>query len=184
MSLPHALLGFLREEPLTGYDLKTQCFDKSVAHFWPADQAQIYRTLEKMVAQGWVSSHLEVQHNRPNRKVYTLTPAGETALYRWLVQPQGLPTHRDPLLIQVFFADQLSDPELLNLLTRQLTAHQELLDYYQDMPNHLPLPPLDDPTASREERMHRLVLEMAMGKEQSYIRWLQQAIALIQTASV
>src|SRR5579875_1236367 len=44
MSLTHAILGFLNRQPMTGYDLKTQCFDISVAYFWPADQAQIYRT--------------------------------------------------------------------------------------------------------------------------------------------
>jgi len=48
MSLPHAILGFLREQPLTGYALKTQRFDVSVANFWPADQAQIYRTLDRL----------------------------------------------------------------------------------------------------------------------------------------
>ena len=44
MSLKHAVLGFLSIAPMTGYDLRKH-MEESVAHFWPADQAQIYRTL-------------------------------------------------------------------------------------------------------------------------------------------
>ena len=44
MSLDHAILGFLNYRRYSGYDLK-KIFDKSVRHFWPADQSQIYLTL-------------------------------------------------------------------------------------------------------------------------------------------
>ncbi len=47
MSLKHAILGFLELSPFSGYDLK-KAFDGSVQHFWPADQAQIYRTLNQL----------------------------------------------------------------------------------------------------------------------------------------
>ena len=39
VSLPHAILGLLAREPMTGYDLKTRWFDRSLRYFWPADQA-------------------------------------------------------------------------------------------------------------------------------------------------
>src|SRR3954454_17398860 len=84
MSLTHAILGILQTQSLTGYDLKTQCFDRSIAHFWPADQAQIYRTLDKMTEQGWIESQIEFQDNRPNRKVYSITESGHAELRQWL----------------------------------------------------------------------------------------------------
>ena len=52
MSLDHAILGFLNYHPYTGYDLK-KIFDSSVQHFWPADQSQIYRTLNRLTEQGF-----------------------------------------------------------------------------------------------------------------------------------
>ena len=180
MSLPHAILGLLCKDSMTGYDLKNACFDKSIAHFWPADQAQIYRTLDKLVEQGWASSQLEIQQERPNRKVYTVTPAGKSELHRWLLQPQSLPTFRDPLLIQVFFGGHLTDEELVALLSNQLVAHQQLLADYKQMPDYLPLPPLSDELATREQVMHRLVLEMALRKEEAYINWLKLALKTIQ----
>ena len=49
MSLKHAILGFLNYQPQTGYELK-EVFDDSVQHFWLADQSQIYRTLNDLMA--------------------------------------------------------------------------------------------------------------------------------------
>ena len=51
MSLEYAILGFLKDHPSSGYDLK-KIFDISVRHFWPADQSQIYRTLAQMNNKG------------------------------------------------------------------------------------------------------------------------------------
>src|SRR5215813_8418841 len=109
MSLMHAILGFLSHKAQTGYDLKTEAFDDSVAYFWPADQAQIYRTLDKLTEQGLVECHIEIQQDRPNRKVYSITESGNNELTRWLNEFQTPPVYREPFLIQLFFADQLSD---------------------------------------------------------------------------
>ena len=67
MSLAHAILSLLQQEEMTGYDLKTTCFDQCIAHLWPADQAQIYRTLDKLVEQGRITCTVEIQLAGPNR---------------------------------------------------------------------------------------------------------------------
>ena len=114
MSLAHAILGILQIQPMTGYDLKTQCFDKSIAHFWPADQAQIYRTLDKMNEQGWVESQIEFQENHPNRKVYSITEQGQRELRQWLTRFQALPVYREPFLIQLFFAKDMTNAAIFS----------------------------------------------------------------------
>src|SRR6266700_3633704 len=140
MSLAHAILGWLHKEPMSGYDLKKQ-FDQGIGYFWPADQMQIYRTLDRLVEQGQVSVHEEIQHHRPNRKVYTVTDAGREELRHWLREPQALPNLRDPLLMQLFFAAILSNEEILELLQHQRAEHRKLLATYQQMV----LFPLDTP---------------------------------------
>ena len=45
--LKYALLGFLKYESKTGYELK-QTMDKSTGLFWHAKQSQIYTTLKKL----------------------------------------------------------------------------------------------------------------------------------------
>jgi DNA-binding PadR family transcriptional regulator len=54
------------------------------------------------VEQGKLSVQEEIQHSRPNRKVYALTDEGREEFRRWLTEPQALPIFRDPLLMQIF----------------------------------------------------------------------------------
>ncbi len=172
MSLPHAILGFLQQGSLTGYELKTQRFDVSVANFWPADQAQIYRTLDRLQEQGWAESRLEMQSDRPNRRVYQITDAGRAEFSRWLATPQPLPVHREPFLVQLYFAAQLPDATILELLRGQVAAHEAQLRAYQAVL----LPPLDGPDAVRAVALARLTLELGLHSEQMYLAWLRDAV--------
>jgi PadR family transcriptional regulator, regulatory protein AphA len=180
MSLAHAILGWLQTEPMSGYDLKKR-FDQGAGYFWPVDQMQIYRTLERLVEQGNVSVHEEIQHNHPNRKVYTLTNAGREELRHWLTSPQSLPALRDPLLIQLFFSAQLSNAEIIELLKHQHAEHSKLLAYYQQK-NAFPLDtqPGTPDGISREELLQRLVLEYSLRREQTYLQWLELAIEQVR----
>ena len=176
MSLAHTILGLLQQEEMTGYDLKTSCFDRCIAHLWPADQAQIYRTLDKLVEQGWITCTVVIQPNRPNRKVYSVTDAGNAELSRWLQCPQPLPTVREPLLVQLFFAAQLPTEAIVQLLEQQLVAHRDKLAECQTME----LPALGDKSASREQMMQRLVLELVIRREETYMDWLKTAIDVLR----
>ncbi|NDJ21449.1 PadR family transcriptional regulator [Nostoc sp. B(2019)] len=175
MSLAHTILGLLQQEEMTGYDLKTSCFDQCIAHLWTADQAQIYRTLDKLVEQGWITCTVKIQHDRPNRKVYSMTEAGKTELIRWLQSPQPLPTVREPLLVQLFFAAQLPNQAIIQLLEQQLEARSEKLATCEN----IELPVLGDQLASREQIMQRLVLELVIQREHTYIDWLKIAIDVL-----
>lgn len=173
MSLAHAILGFLQQQEMTGYALKTQCFDECIAHVWSADQAQIYKTLDKLEQRGWITCNVEMRSRRPNRKVYSVTEAGSAELIRWLQCFQPLPTVRDPLLIQMLFANQLPNAAIMSVLEKQLAAHREKLAAC------VKLPSFDDVGASRDAVIQRLVLELVMRKEQTYIDWLKTAIDAI-----
>src|SRR5437660_1894270 len=102
MSLKHALLGLLTYHPMTGYEVK-QFFDSSVQHFWNAELSQIYPTLKALEEQRFVDMHVELQRDRPNRKVYAISDAGREEFSRWVRAPQPPADLRDPFLIKVFF---------------------------------------------------------------------------------
>jgi len=121
MSLKHAILGFLNYGPSSGYDLK-KAFDASVQHFWPADQSQIYRTLAQLADEGWAEMELVEQDDRPDRKVYHITAAGRQELRTWLASHFPHEIYRQPWLIQVFFAAQLADDEVLALFQHEAGA--------------------------------------------------------------
>jgi DNA-binding PadR family transcriptional regulator len=131
MSLPHALLGLLSYHPATGYELKA-VFEQSIHFFWNATLPQIYRTLNQMREQGWVTVTVEHQEGRPSRKVYRLTEAGREELRRWLAAPPEIPQPRDPLLVKVFFGRK-TDPEVLAAHLKMWRAHYAgLLRRYEE----------------------------------------------------
>jgi PadR family transcriptional regulator, regulatory protein AphA len=172
MSLSHVILGLLQQQERTGYDLKTECFDNCIAHLWSADQAQIYRTLDKLETQGWISCTVEIQYDRPNRKIYRITEAGKAELTLWLQTHHPLPALREPLLVQLYLAAQLPNQAIVDLLEQELEARRKKLAECEGVT----VPTLDDPEASREQKLHRLVLELLIQREAAYTNWLQGAI--------
>ncbi|MBD0337524.1 MAG: PadR family transcriptional regulator [Cyanobacteria bacterium Co-bin13] len=188
MSLAHVILGLLQEQERTGYDLKTECFDQCIVHLWPADQAQIYRTLDKLEKQGWITCTVEIQQDRPNRKIYRTTAPGVAELTRWLQTHQPLPTLREPLLAQLHFAAQLPDAAILPLLEQELAARREKLADCEAQRSRVALeaaPVLSDDGATlRQQELRQRVLELMIQREQTYLEWLQELIEAIQAKAV
>lgn len=176
MSLSHAILGLLTVTPMTGYDLKTEAFDNTITHFWQADQTQIYRTLAAMAESGWVKSTLEIQQDRPNRKVYHITEAGREELRRWLKTEQPLPIYREPFLVQMFFAGELDNATVLAHIARHRAGHAARLAHYES----ISMPALDNPELARKRIFWWLTLQMGMAMERAYIDWLDQCEAVVR----
>ncbi len=130
MSLKHALLGFINYGPMTGYELK-KFFDTSVAHFWNAELSQIYPALKAMESEGLVEMKVEVQDDRPNRKVYSITESGRRELVDWLAKPADRDQVREPILIKVFFGSSLSKQELISVLQNCADGIQSMVTYLQ-----------------------------------------------------
>jgi len=79
-SLELALLGLIAEVPgVSGYDIM-KIFDLSMAHYWHAHPTQIYPTLERMEEFGLIKRRNVVQRKFPNKRLYTITAAGERLL--------------------------------------------------------------------------------------------------------
>lgn len=107
MSLDHVLLGALRE-PASGYELK-QRFDTVFRHFWPAEQSQIYRTLQRLESAGWVAGRQAASARGPRRRVYSTTARGLAQLRRWLAQGPIVGDDRHAFVAQVLFLHELDD---------------------------------------------------------------------------
>lgn len=121
-TLRYIILGLLGAHPMSGYDIK-RAFDRSLATYWNAGNSQIYTTLKALAARGLVSSELMVQESRPNRRVYSLTPAGRAALDAWLMEDVPSRFTKDEFLTRLFFCGQTSDAVAL----RHLEEHRAAL---------------------------------------------------------
>jgi DNA-binding PadR family transcriptional regulator len=124
MPLSHAILGFLEYKPMSGYDLK-KFFDQSVTHFWSATQSHIYKALENLEKEGFVESEVIQQEGKPNRKQYQITDEGRNELRQWISTPLPLDITRAAWLIQVFFAHNLANEELVSLFEKRIESIQD-----------------------------------------------------------
>ncbi|MGI1660502.1 MAG: PadR family transcriptional regulator [Desulfitobacterium sp.] len=132
MSLENGILGFLTMKPLSGYDIK-KLFNISAANFWPADQAQIYRSLKNLENNGLIEVNGSAQDEGPSKKLYAITDKGREALRGWLLAPtQSDFTRRSPFLMQLFFSGALSKTELLEFIEAQIEQNNILLQRLRD----------------------------------------------------
>lgn len=82
-----ALLGLLAwAGPLSGYYVK-QVYEASASFFWNVSYGQIYPTMKQLEAEGLVTSSVERDEGRPERRMYEITENGREALHEWLGEP-------------------------------------------------------------------------------------------------
>lgn len=177
MSLAHAILGFLKYGPRTGYDL-TRMFDASVSHFWSARQTQIYQTLADLERRGWASVELVRQDDRPNRKEYSITAEGRAELRAWLRQPKAEPPIRAPFLVQLFLSGEMEDDEVLAVLEEKARALRDVLGQLESGPVSQPTFSKDIPP--REQFFWYLTLDYGVESVRSALRWIESTMARIE----
>jgi DNA-binding PadR family transcriptional regulator len=99
----YVLLGLLSVRPWTGYEL-TQQVRHSLAHVWPASEANLYREQQRLVRLGWAEVTAEAVGQR-TRNRYTITAAGRAALADWLDTPPAPPALEIEAMLRVWFAE-------------------------------------------------------------------------------
>ena len=109
MNLKAVLLGFLTRGDLTGYELKG-AMDESVGFFFGASYGSIYPALRNLEEEGLARSTLVVQSDRPNKKVYSLSPEGRAYFLDALQESPADDSFRSEFLMQLFFGRH-QDPE-------------------------------------------------------------------------
>lgn len=180
MSLEVAILGFLAERPRSGYDLKTRCFAGPISVIWTADQAQIYRTLERLRASGLVTATRRRQSARPDRRIFEITHAGREELAARSAVPQPLTPLRDSFLVGLMFSVDCTDAELLHVLEVRRAEHQAALDRLRQQAAAV----ASDETGARAIVLRQTALEGAMTHHRSTIDWLDECIDAVRDGAL
>jgi len=81
-----AVLGVLARGPAHGYEVHQHLSD-NLGAVWRLKTSQVYALLEKLETEDLVSHRRVEQAARPAKKVFALTPAGQTAFQAWLDSP-------------------------------------------------------------------------------------------------
>src|SRR6187551_2860295 len=128
------LLGLLRRQEMHGYQLN-EFIDNNLSLCTDLKKPTAYYLLDKMAADGWISAANEQEGNRPPRRVYRLTEAGESAFQQLL--RQNLAAYAPVNFIGdigLAFLDWLTPDEALPLLTAQRQQAAARLEMVRAIP--------------------------------------------------
>ncbi len=172
MDLQTVILGFLNDEPLTGYELSKR-MDASVGFYWHATHPQIYTTLKSLAKEGLVDFAMEYQSGAPNKKIYTITGAGREILLRNLQNETLKDEIKIPLLVTMFFGSELGLQHWQELFSSYLNVQKTVLNQYQSMCKS---PPKIDPKKDLKEFLRYKTLDFGIGYQKFLIRWLENML--------
>ena len=181
MSLDHILLGILRT-PASGYEIKQQ-FDSVFSHFWAADLPQIYRTLNRMETDGWLTASSAASSKGPERRVYRVTASGKRTLKKWLTTAPTLATERIEYLAQTYFLGALEDDtaalrfmqELRGVLATELAVLQGIAAGWAGADPDYP------DVQDRDDFYAQLTLDLGLNKLATKVAWADRCIERIET---
>jgi DNA-binding PadR family transcriptional regulator len=159
--LKYVLLGLLAGESRHGYELKA-VFEELLAGTWPLNIGQVYTTLSRLEQEGLVEAEVVPQDLLPDRKVYSLTQAGRSALAAWCDDPVEGPVRlRDEFFMKVLVRSLIPGTDPLVLVREQRRQHvQSLAALAQAQAD----PALSEATA--------LLVEGAILRLEADVKWL------------
>lgn len=170
MDIRFAILGFLDWKPLSGYDLK-KLIAKSDLFYWSGNNNQIYTSLIQLHKDDLVTLQVEYQESLPPRKIYSITEKGQTEFRQWLLSSPELPEIQNNFLIQLAWADKLSDEEMDGLLAR----YEEEITIQLKMKKVQTLDPIDNPNRTKRERfLWQAIVENLTDAYQNELEWIQR----------
>ncbi|MFB7745971.1 PadR family transcriptional regulator [Streptomyces sp. NPDC056132] len=177
MALEHAILVSLLEKPGSGYELARR-FDRSIGYFWAATHQQIYRILKRMEGDGWIDARAVAQHSRPDKKEYSVSDPGRTALSRWLHEPIEPESVRHELAVKIRGAAFDDPAALLREVERHRRAHADRLAHYlagelRDFTG------LGAPAPDPGRELQHVVLRGGIAYERMTLAWLDDVIATL-----
>ena len=130
MALRHAVLAALLGGEYSGYQL-AKIFDLDVSNFWHAVPQQLYSELSKLEAEGLISGRRIIQHDRPNKRVYTVTQSGLDELERFAATPAKPGIVRDNLLVMVQAVDHISASSVIEQLDERAKVAAARIEHFE-----------------------------------------------------
>jgi len=176
VALGHAVLAALLQGEASGYDL-AKAFNASVANFWVATPQQLYRELDRLEADGLIAGRVVEQQRRPNKRLFSLTPAGLEELAAFTAAPSRPTSIKDELLVKVQAMDVGDADAVREALRDRLAQAQEKLAGYERLRDALLDGRDEDDYLVHVQRIGPyLTLMRGMAFEQENIDWVRRCL--------
>jgi hypothetical protein len=123
---------------------------------------------------------IDVQSDRPNRKVYTITDEGRRELLEWLAQPSEPEQVREPVLIKVFFGANLPRDQLVAVL-RQRQEEMQRGRAYLGFAKQFIAAFTDSIGVQHEAPFWSLTVDLGLAHCIAEEKWAAEAIRLLES---
>jgi len=170
MSLRHALLGALADDPRTGYALLKH-FEQSLAYAWPASHSQIYPELARLQDDGLIE---QTETGPRGSKTYAITEAGLAEIRRWLQETEPDRRVRSEAALRTFFLWVLDPPEARAQLEHEREYWSRVLSEFERIE-------AEPTTNGKKGRTFRIALEGGIAVVRARLAWLDSAIAEVRS---
>lgn len=129
LTMEHALLGFLQEEPMHAYEMHQRLHEtEALGLVWRIKQSQLYALLARLEEVGYLTMVTAPQETRPARKMLHLTAAGRAAFATWRETPvvHGRDL-RQEFLAKLYFAQLEGPTSVRKLVAAQRVVSQKMM---------------------------------------------------------
>ncbi|GIH21650.1 PadR family transcriptional regulator [Rugosimonospora africana] len=169
-----AVLGFLRDAQLHGYDLRKR-IAALTGHVRPIADGTLYPLLKKMEAAGLLSRSLQPGQVAAPRQMLSLTDSGRTELERQLRDPDELfITDENRWFTLLAFLRHLDDPAAqAAVLLRRLEFLTQPASFFWDGDRPLRAVDFDDP-------FRRGLFTIATATSRTEIKWLRSTLEQLE----
>lgn len=117
-----AVLGFLIEEPLHGYALRTR-IEQGLGPLWQVATSQLYQVLHRLESRACVKQLAEMPSEGPPKTIYHVTPEGVKLFWEWAHAPVSTMRNvRVEFAAKVYFLRRLKLEAVAPFIDQQLGA--------------------------------------------------------------
>ena len=174
MSVKHALLALLEQQPMYGYQLRVE-FEQRTGTTWPLNVGQVYTTLTRLERDGHVES---AGSDTDGHVVYRITAQGRDEVAAWFTTPvPRTQPPRDELAIKLALAVTTPGVDIGTVIQQQRSATMAALQDYTRLKRR---------AATGEEPADlawSLVLDSLVFAAEAEVRWLDHCEARLRRAA-
>jgi DNA-binding PadR family transcriptional regulator len=165
LSVRNALLGLVAQHPCHGYELHA-AFEALVGgkENWDVKPAQIYTTLIRLHEAGLLDETMLDDDSGPEKRVYSITPAGRAELEDWFRTGEAGSPQRDSVYLKLMLVMGLNEPAEMGVILQKQRAV-----LFQELHRVTDLRQRCDP---RTELAKILLMDKAVMHLEADLRWL------------
>ena len=157
----YLILGVLAGGNWHGYDLY-QYLEQNLSLIWTLGRSQTYALLSRMEQAGLVTHKRQTQGKRPDRKIFSLAPAGRNIFNQWVKAPvEHVRDLRLEFLAKIHFLGNGDSKSLEKLIEGQQGVCREKMGRMAER------------KGAASSGMERLTYEYRLSQAEAALKWLE-----------